>query len=1309
MTQQENAACKEPTSEIVGRIAGGGHLFTIRTALKQGHAAVMIGSGFSLNAKGGNRLPLWGKLIDGLLEDVYPDEAARESAKGRFGGTSGMLRLAEEYVAVLDRARLEAKLHQLLPDAGVVFPGDVHRKLLALNWTDVFTTNYDTLLERTLDADRSALLPTIKSRYQVVVAARDVPYSKRDGRPRIVKLHGSLRSGSKLIVTESDYREYPKDYASFVNTVQQSMLENVFVLIGFSGDDPNFLAWAGWVRDHLRENAPPLYLITFRPVPEGQRILLEKRKIFSISIAELNGSKDVRDYAKALTALLSFWRDDPPVRTVEWPYESNVQILPPMSANSAQLGRWLAEVQRNRAEYPGWIIAPADCRRRALDSRVPAFAIQAFEALRESLPHWLRLVFLDELVWLIDVTLSPFPENAARLIEDELADRPLQDAVSFGHQTLNSDENFAVRYKDHSILKANLAFALLRNAREANDDIMFEEWYERLKEEKFGKLSIEQRCGLLYENILFKLERRAREEALLLVQELEQLSTRALDSYWPIRVGALFGELGHLRKGFNRVRDGLRSIREAIQFEGEKVPLVSREQWAEWLYSTLRDAVKGAESISTRGDKIPWSPEPGLRVEADSARGAHNYNPNGIDATDDDAGRREGLDQKIVRDEEARDSIEHPTFIMDEARAGVHEAVRLLQESAVSIDAESVPDDRTMPGLVTNAKASALRYVRLTERVSLPPVLGGVAYSAKTIAFCFRILSTSGGQTSSLRLLLRACDGLGTSMDELDLATVSALKQTLAKSVFENALTAINSLAVDMELDAQGAATLKALMELVSRLAFRLDPEDAETACNVAIKLYSSRALQRNYSIHIGYSNFFARAVRLLPKACRSAVIPRIIALALVDFDTLDVMHLWLNPVSLLGPPSNDVGPTEVVAILADEILVKLSVSVDKTIRARHIAALDWLYKGKLLTRNQENLFAQKLWEGVALNSHPIIHGFYHYAFLSWPTMPGRPKRDELFKKWVVQLECPDIVREEEFAGRKQKFALLPNDLLVTSLTYGAILPMPVRWEGMELMAAVLKVRTWWTREGVSFFEKVMREPSSDGLDGLMLGHRLRAISYFCLRVLRPNLSLAMLQTQRLDVWFAELWDASVLLELPATAFLFAGLHWWPDKSNLVIDRIVNILESNSNREVTADALQMANEWLCQHQRPSVQTSRLVHYLINSLRSGPDFLVEQKLGALRHLLSKASTPHIEPYLETLSGTLCSLLDDLRSGAASRSRRVNFYATPLLRVAVAKTLKALKERVPHCVLNENWRAAADIVRTDPILLVRNQLG
>ena len=59
---------------------------------------------------------------------------------------------------------------------------DVHTKLLGLPWRDVFTTNWDTLLER-------ARIQVPERAYSVVVNMGEIPLARQ---PRIVKLHGSL-------------------------------------------------------------------------------------------------------------------------------------------------------------------------------------------------------------------------------------------------------------------------------------------------------------------------------------------------------------------------------------------------------------------------------------------------------------------------------------------------------------------------------------------------------------------------------------------------------------------------------------------------------------------------------------------------------------------------------------------------------------------------------------------------------------------------------------------------------------------------------------------------------------------------------------------------------------------------------------------------------------------------------------------------------------------------------------------------------------------------------------------------------------
>ncbi len=196
----------------------------------------MVGAGFSSNADktrpDAHEPPTWRDLAEAMCDKLYPqgDDDRRQSAIAATSETSGLLRLAQEYVIAFKRGDLHRFIGQQVRDDDFK-PGDMHSRLLRLPWRDVFTTNWDTLLERTHAS-------VVERAYSVVRTMDEIPLAAR---PRIVKLHGSVPAHFPLIFTEEDYRTYPVKFAPFVNTAQQAMMETVFCLIGFSGDDPNFL------------------------------------------------------------------------------------------------------------------------------------------------------------------------------------------------------------------------------------------------------------------------------------------------------------------------------------------------------------------------------------------------------------------------------------------------------------------------------------------------------------------------------------------------------------------------------------------------------------------------------------------------------------------------------------------------------------------------------------------------------------------------------------------------------------------------------------------------------------------------------------------------------------------------------------------------------------------------------------------------------------------------------------------------------------------------------------------------------------
>jgi hypothetical protein len=279
----------------------------------------MVGSGFSLNAEPSKPsprpMPLWGHLIDAMRAKLSTDVSSAIA--------NDPLMLAEEFEITFGRTELDRLLRDTIPDEEWK-PGHLHRLLMHLPWADVFTTNYDTLLERAVDHQ------IIDRKYDVVLHSADIPGATR---PRIVKLHGSFRSNRPFVITQSDFKSYPRTAAPFVNTVQQSIMENLLVLLGFSGTDPNFLAWTGWVRDNLRESARKIYLCDLRPPTTAELALFRERNVIPIDLSPVLSDANVpraHRHRLALEWLLLSLANGRPPNIMNWPHFEE-PLLPPRS------------------------------------------------------------------------------------------------------------------------------------------------------------------------------------------------------------------------------------------------------------------------------------------------------------------------------------------------------------------------------------------------------------------------------------------------------------------------------------------------------------------------------------------------------------------------------------------------------------------------------------------------------------------------------------------------------------------------------------------------------------------------------------------------------------------------------------------------------------------------------------------------------------------------------------------------------------------------------------------------------------------
>ena len=490
----------------------------------------MVGAGFSRNAKPNSascpEFPKWSQLGDLFYEKIHgrkPDNEIKYLS---------VLKLADAVRAAFGRPALDQLLRERIPDLEYE-PSPIHEQLLKLPWSDVFTTNYDTLLERACDT-------VISQRYDVIVNKEDLTYSQK---PRIIKLHGSFPSDRPFVVTEEDYRRYPEDFSPFVNTVRQSLLENTLCLIGFSGDDPNFVEWIGWIRDKLGEKyVPKIFLIGLFKLSIAEKKLLEQRNIVLVEMAEYTDISGIhyKEMERFLEYLHSRKEAD---NRLGWSKES--QHLSPNRETDKikQLAQLLPIWKKQRLSYPGWVIVPED-RRSVLWEDTWHWLLYLSEA--DSLPDQVDLEFAFELSWRMEKCLYPvFSEQIAffeAILEKFMPHADVEtptDSIHMRPAEVNS------QVSDRNDVWEMLPHLLLWMLRFYREEGLLEKW-AKLREkiqQNVENFSAELKANFYYERALYALFG-------LNLQELKEIlaewQVNESLPFWEAKRAGLLAEIGQV-------------------------------------------------------------------------------------------------------------------------------------------------------------------------------------------------------------------------------------------------------------------------------------------------------------------------------------------------------------------------------------------------------------------------------------------------------------------------------------------------------------------------------------------------------------------------------------------------------------------------------------------------------------------------------------------------------------------------------------------------------------------------------------------
>ena len=952
------------------------HIDRVRDALwhRQGSgASVMVGSGFSRYARkarpDAGEPPTLRELAREIADRLYPqsDGAERECEDT---GTSQLLSLAQEYETAFGRSDLHRFLQQRIRDEDFK-PGCEHSRLLRLPWRDIFTTNWDTLLER-------ARSHVAERAYSVVRDMDEIPLASQ---PRIVKLHGSLPVPFPLIFTEEDYRTYPVKFAPFVNTVQQAMMETVFFLIGFSGNDPNFLNWSGWVRDNLGDGAPKIYLAGWLDLSPPRRRMLESRGVVPIDLAQHPKAHDWPEHLRhryATEWVLHTLEWGRPYDVTAWPSpqrQPNPEIpehLKPVTTVTSNQPREEPGVERqidpsdlreavrgtlkiwkdNRSLYPGWLLFPSGEEHGKLSRRTDGWEGHILNSLPELTPVE-RLNAVRELVWRYGILLKPISTELEAAAADTLK------AIDCHSRRINESSEATVDWVSVREAWWTVALALLTPARFRFDRDLFDQRIETLK--PFTNDNPDIAHHLLHERCLWEIYSMNFEA---LERLLEGWVVKDCDPVWMMRKAALLTEVRHYEESASLIQSALTSLRSDL-VAGKIIASTSREGWA--LASTV--TVNNWQEIPREWAKLA--------------------------SQNCDAGAEINRLRAVLQGSKERDDT--PSFDLGTRQV----TYRLFSNLPCA-------------GII-----AAYQGIRLIEAAGLPPVNNPSSSDPVPFPMVSDILSLAAKKLITvepelaIRLTLRICtyDRDKTLQRVLSRPRVATLPcdtvVTLAKictGVIQYALPRLPTLG-NPTSGISWVERMRVALEVLSRLALRLPPDMVNAALDTGLECYQADKVAQHPWLGPPVRNLLIRSWEALPKDARTSRALDLLVAPIVGLDGFAGDAKFPDPGEVLRTEDLPAERTSENDERWQEVVNYISRGLSHGGEARKRASLRiqlLAFKG-VLTETESSEIAQALWSDkhTPSNDLPGNTSLYDWMFLLLPE-PNPGLAEQRFRlKWL--------------------------------------------------------------------------------------------------------------------------------------------------------------------------------------------------------------------------------------------------------------------------------------------------------------------
>jgi hypothetical protein len=1061
------------------------YLNEIAERLWSGHAAVMVGAGFSKNSH--ESFPNWNQLGNIFYKKIHNKEP--EDDKHYLN----ILKLAHEVEATFGRPALNQLLRISIPDEEYE-PSSLHVKLLELPWNDVFTTNYDTLLER-------ACSNVDSQKFDIVTKKRDLVYSEK---PRIIKLHGSFPSGP-FIITEEDYRKYPKEFAPFVNTVQQSLLENTLCLIGFSGDDPNFFKWIGWILDNLgKENSPKIFLIgILERLSYAQKRLLEEQR--NIRLVDMSNYPNVnKDHAKALKELFKYLQSKKKDNRLGWPATYRHLYTDSTKEAIPQLKEIIREWRNQRETYPNWIILPTD-RRSTLWTYTEGWFHISPQCKKLETP--LDIEFIYELNWRIEKCLCPIFNDNIEIFKSVIEKyNPFPDKCNIETAlVVRNDE--AYKNLDWEKIKAawlELHISMMRFYREGG---LHKEWeiLNNRIQQLYSALSPEMIARVHYDRCLYALF------SLNIANVRDQIRLWPIDEslpFWENKRAGLFAELGEIDSAEKILETSLTNIRKQLNLSpvSNNYSLVSRESYVMLLLQSVKDAIFFNRKRDARKYSDEDIEDEDIKEEylAEFSESSKQQTEDRLNVDDIRLTKRKGHEDfestwnELLNNRFKKGYKEKWKNLEDKVRIRKREYIRQKFSDRWNSLKQYKCDPWNELKLFAGCLNREPTYSPITYkkhefdigRFSVTHHFGGTneevltAYSflrfCEELGISYRIpglnICTESAKGAIERIsdyspywafaaLVRTADSKATAriFDRISIYNKSV--EQIDRLIGEY-LQVLKSVQDEIERgdrfkrDNFGIVLATVIPEILSRLCTKCSTNSKDSLLSLVKEIYSSNQKHK----YEGISNLVRRLLNSYSEAEKYSRLPVLLEFPIPNDLNLITTNEYPEPFYFLAMNQRHVATSKDIQLDQTTIsrLLQVASSEDREERTRAIHRIAELYKLNLLNEEQINKFSEVLWSQTDdLTGFPKNTDYYNFAFLESLPHPSDVDPASLFKDYITKERFP-IQKTEIDKG----IPITNGDIrLCRELTGATRMPLSekgIDWSEQESTDLLHRLLEWW-------------------------------------------------------------------------------------------------------------------------------------------------------------------------------------------------------------------------------------------------------